>query len=126
MALYETGGSGSAQHNAVRDMGRAPVEGRIFIHDEEKLYIAPIVDISEAGCFVAHLTALTIGAKVRAVIKSPALGSPIQIVGTVMGVETGNRSGVAIGFTKVSDEARKRIARHVASSKSSQQLGDVA
>jgi hypothetical protein len=125
MALHETG-SGSDQNNTVRDMGRVPVEGRVFIHDEEKLYIAPIVDISEAGCFVAQLTALKKGAKVRAVIKSQTLGQPIQIVGTVMRVETGNRPGVAIGFTNLSDEARKRIARHVASSKSPQKLGEVA
>ena len=125
MALHETG-SGSDQNNTVRDMARVPVEGRVFIHDEEKLFIAPIVDISEAGCFVGQLTALTKGTKIRAVIKSQTLGEPIQIVGTVMRVETGTRPGVAIEFTSLSDDARKRIARHVTASKSQQKLEEVA
>jgi len=126
MALHETGSGSGNQNNTVRDMPRATVEGRVFIHNEERLFIAPIVDISEGGCFVGQLTALTKGAKIRAVIKSQTLGQPIQIVGTVIRVETGNRTGVAIGFTDLPDEARKRIARLVSTSKSQEGLQEVA
>lgn len=127
MALFESNSGSGDQNNSVRDMGRVPVDGRVFIHNEEKLFIAPIVDISEAGCFVGQLTALAKGARIRAVIKSQTLGQPIQIVGTVIRVETGSRPGVAIGFTSLSDEARKCIARHVATAKKSQEgLEEVA
>jgi hypothetical protein len=126
MALHETGSNSGNQNNSVRDVPRAQLEGRVFIHNDERLFIAPIVDISEEGCFVGQLTALTKGAKVRAVIKSQTLGQPIQIVGTVIRVETGNRTGVAISFEKLADEARKRIARLVSTSKSQEGLEEVA
>lgn len=126
MALHETNSNNGDSNNTVRDTPRVTLEGRVFIHNDERLFIAPIVDINEQGCFVGQLTALTKGAKIRAVIKSQALGQPIQIVGTVIRVETGNRPGVAIGFTQLPDEAKKRIARLVATSKSQEGLEEVA
>lgn len=126
MALHETNSGNGDQNNTVRDMPRVAVEGRVFIHNDERLFIAPIVDINENGCFVGQLTALTKGAKIRAVIKSQALGQPIQIVGTVIRVETGNRPGVAIGFTELPDDAKKRIARLVSTAKGQEGLEEVA
>lgn len=98
---------------SVRTQIRVEVTGRVFVHNDEKLFIAPLVDLSEGGCFIGQLTSLKQGAKIRAVIKCPALEQPIQILGQVIRVENGARVGAAVSFTRIASDAQRKIVRLV-------------
>jgi c-di-GMP-binding flagellar brake protein YcgR len=88
---------------------RINLRGEVIIHDEEKLFIAPLSNISAGGLFVSFLNTLPLGDEVRVVIRSPRLEGPIQAHGTVVRIEKDGRKGLAVEFTSISSEARERI-----------------
>ena len=88
---------------------RAMVEGKVFIHDEEHLFIAPLNNISAGGIFIDQLIAIPEGSEVRVVVKSPGLNEAIQVSGKVVRVEQGSRKGMAIQFEEVSTRAKEII-----------------
>jgi c-di-GMP-binding flagellar brake protein YcgR len=88
---------------------RVTLKGQVLIHDENRLFIAPLNNISAGGVFIDELTVLPIGGEVRVVVRSPRLENPIQAVGTVVRVEDRLRHGIAVEFTTISSEARECI-----------------
>jgi len=93
----------------LRVFHRAEIEGRVFIHDDENLFNAALVNISAGGVFVRGLTSIPEGSLVRLVVKSANLESVVQATGTVVRVETGDRRGLAVEFTSISSKAREII-----------------
>jgi|688.fasta_scaffold181420_2 hypothetical protein len=87
-----------AKPNQPRKHIRHEIVGRVFIHNEEHLYIAPLNNISLGGVFVDKVVTIEVGQIVRVIIKSPALGEPIQAIGKVVRVETNTRMGTAVEF----------------------------
>ncbi len=88
---------------------RARVAGQVMIHDEARLFIAPIGDISAGGVFVTSLVHLPIGSVVKLVLKAPALTGPVQVEGTVVRVDREQRRGSAVRFSLLADSARDAI-----------------
>jgi len=84
--------------NQPRKHTRHEIIGRVFIHNDEHLYIAPLNNISLGGVFVDKVVSIEVGQIVRVIIKSPALGEPIQAIGKVVRVETTSRLGTAVEF----------------------------
>lgn len=81
---------------------RASMEGRVYIHDENNLFIAPLNNISAGGLFIDGLTSLPEGSDVKVVIKSAKLNQPIQAEGHIVRIEDGGRIGSAVQFTAIS------------------------
>jgi len=77
---------------------RRSLPGRVFIHDEEQIFIAPLNNLSRGGLFMDKLVSLEVGQKVKIVVKSHALPQPIHARGTVVRVEMENRWGTAVEF----------------------------
>lgn len=100
--------------NRARAFKRAPMAGRVFIHDEDRLYIAPLNNLSAGGFFVDYLVNIPEGAEVRVVIKSSRLAAPVQAVGTVVRVEDAERRGLAVEFTSITKQSREIIQNGVA------------
>ncbi len=96
---------------------RAAIEGKVFIHDEEHLFIAPLSNISAGGLFIEQLVSIPQGTEVRIVVKSPRLDEPIQAAGTVVRVEGDRRKGLAVEFKLVSNHAKGLIETCVAESR---------
>jgi len=96
---------------------RATIEGKVFIHDEEHLFIAPLNNISAGGVFIDQLIAIPEGAEVRIVVKSPRLEQPIQAAGKVVRVEGDRRKGIAVEFSGVSIQTKEVIELCVAASR---------
>jgi c-di-GMP-binding flagellar brake protein YcgR len=88
---------------------RVKVRGHVFIHNEAKLFIAPLDDISAGGVFVRNLTSLPSGSEVKIVVKGPGFSSPLQAVGVIVRVDQGTRKGVAVQFTVIDDATRDQI-----------------
>jgi PilZ domain len=88
----------AAKPNQARRYPRHEVSGKVFIHNEEHIFIAPLNNIGRGGLFVDKLVSLEIGQKVKVVIKSASLLVPIQATGTVIRVETEGRAGTAVEF----------------------------
>jgi len=88
----------SSKPNQARRHPRHQVSGKVFIHNEEHIFIAPLNNIGRGGLFVDKLVSLEIGQKVKVVIKSASLLVPIQATGTIIRVETGDRMGTAVEF----------------------------
>lgn len=84
--------------NEARRHPRHSVSGKVFIHNEDHLYIAPLNNIGRGGLFVDKLVSLGVGEKVKVVIKSVNLLVPIQATGTIVRVETDQRLGSAVAF----------------------------
>lgn len=97
----------------VRSFHRAPIRGHVMIHDEERLFIAPLENISAGGLFINQLVSLPAGREVRIVVKSSKLQAPVQAVGRVVRVESDNRRGLAVQFTSLSNEAKAIIQNFV-------------
>ena len=77
---------------------RRALPGRVFIHDEEQIFIAPLNNLSRGGLFMDKLVSLEVGQKVKIVVKSHALPEPIHAHGTVVRVEMEKRWGTAVEF----------------------------
>ncbi|NBT59312.1 PilZ domain-containing protein [bacterium] len=84
--------------NEARKHPRHALTGKVLIHNEDHLYIAPLNNIGRGGVFVDRLVSLVVGEKVKLVIKSAHLVVPIQATGTVIRVETEDRIGSAVQF----------------------------
>ena len=93
---------------------RAQVTGRVMIHDEEKLFIAPLNNISAGGLFIDQLVSIPKGSEVRIVVKSSRFDAPVQAVGTVVRIEEEDRRGLAVEFTAISKQAQEIIQACVA------------
>lgn len=93
----------------LRAFARLDLPGEVLIHNEEDLYIAPLLNLSAGGCFVEKLHAIPEGSEVKIVVRSERLNAPIQAKGTVVRVEKGKRLGLAIEFTSIEQEARDSI-----------------
>jgi len=93
----------------LRVFQRAQVKGRVIVHDDTQLFIAPLDNISAGGLFIDQLMNIPSGKQVRLVVKSAKLESPVQATGTVIRVERDNRQGLAIEFTSISSRARETI-----------------
>lgn len=93
---------------------RASIEGKVFIHDEEHLFIAPLNNISAGGLFIDQLVNISPGTEVRLVVKSPGLLEAIQLTGVVVRVERDKRKGIAIEFGRVDAHAKEVIETCVA------------
>lgn len=87
-----------AKPNQPRKHPRHEIVGRVFIHNEEHLYIAPLNNISLGGVFIDKVVSIELGQVVRVIVKSPALGEPLQAIGRVVRVETSTRLGCAVEF----------------------------
>jgi|GEM_PF-1322978 len=92
----------------LRVFQRAKISGQVFIHDEERLYIAPLDNISAGGVFIDKLVSIPTGRYVRVVIKSSSLPQPVQAKGIVVRVDSHAR-GLAVEFTSISSRAREMI-----------------
>lgn len=88
----------ASKPNQARKHPRHEVSGKVFIHNEEHIFIAPLNNIGRGGLFVDRLVSLEIGQKVKVVIKSARLVVPIQATGTIIRVETEGRTGTAVEF----------------------------
>jgi c-di-GMP-binding flagellar brake protein YcgR len=88
---------------------RARVLGQVLIHDEERLYLAPLTDISVGGVFVSKLVNLAPGSIVKVVVKGPRLSQVIQAEGKIVRVEQSTRVGLAVQFTEISALAKEAI-----------------
>ncbi len=97
-----------------RAFTRIGIKGRVYIHDDLRLFIAPIRNISEGGLFIHGLTTLQVGKTVRLVIKSTELSQTIQAKGTVVRIENQSRQGSAIQFQDLPSSSRNAIQRCVA------------
>jgi c-di-GMP-binding flagellar brake protein YcgR len=93
----------------VRAFHRVAVRGHVMIHDDERLYIAPLENISAGGIFINQLISLPTGRMVRVVVKSSKLRAPVQAIGRVVRVEADNRRGLAVEFTSLSSQAKEVI-----------------
>lgn len=85
---------------AARTHMRAEMEGRVFLHDQQRLFIAPLHNLSAGGLFINKLTAIPVGAEVKLIIKSPYFQFPIQLEGKVVRIESQleEKKGLAIQF----------------------------
>ena len=97
----------------LRVFQRAHIQGHVFIHDDNQLFIAPLQNISAGGLFIDQLVALKTGDQVRVVVKSEKLQAPVQATGTIVRVERADapedRHGLAIEFTSISSRSREVI-----------------
>ncbi len=94
---------------------RADIPGRIFIHDENRLFSAPMKNISAGGLYVGGLAEFPEGREVYVVVKSPYIeGGSIQARGTVVRVQgTDSEKGLAIQFTHISPSTQTLIQQTV-------------
>jgi len=57
---------------------RVEMVGRVFVHNEEHLYIAPLHNISLGGIFIERVVTIDIGQEVKVVVKAPVLLNPFR------------------------------------------------
>lgn len=89
---------------------RAQIQGKVFIHDEDQLFQAPIGNISAGGLFLDEVSELALGSTVRVVIKARGLNQPVQATGKIVRVEHAkSRTGLAVEFTSISRQCREDI-----------------
>ena len=88
---------------------RANVPGHVYIHNDERLFIAPLNNISAGGVFIDGVTTIPVGNQVRVVVKSPNLENAVQAKGTVIRVEKSTRRGLAVQFSGITTDARESI-----------------
>ncbi len=93
----------------LRAYARVELSGEVLIHDEEELYIVPLLNLSAGGCFVEKIHCISKGSEVKIVVRSKRLQFPIQAKGVVVRIEKEDRVGLAIEFTSISQEARDSI-----------------
>jgi len=85
------------------------MNAQVMIHDEERLFIAPLSDISAGGMFVSQLVSIPVGAVVKIVVKGPQWEAPLQVEGTVVRVDKKDRIGIAVRFTGISNATKDAI-----------------
>ncbi len=100
---------GSNNHPAQRAFARAPMSGKVIVHDEEHVYIASLGNISAGGLFLNQVVQMPIGTMVRLVVKSPKMGVPVQAVGKIVRIEKEDRKGSAVVFTSITSIAQQMI-----------------
>lgn len=88
----------SPKQNQRRQHLRHELSGKVFIHNEEHIFIAPLNNVGRGGVFVDKLVSIELGQKVKVVIKSASLSIPIQATGIIVRVETEGRFGTAVQF----------------------------
>ena len=66
-------------------------------------------DVSAVGCFLDTTTPIEVGTDVAIAIFDRSRGSPIELVGEVQRVNTGNNPGVGIQFREVPDDWRTLV-----------------
>lgn len=67
-------------------------------------------DVSAVGCFLDTTTPIELGAHVAIAIFDRGRGSPIELVGEVQRVNTGNNPGIGIQFREVPDDWRTLVS----------------
>ena len=82
----------------MRQHPRFSISGKVFIHNRNQIFIAPLENLSQGGAFIAKLASLPLGEFVKVVIKSKELSEPVQTTGHVIRIERENRLGTAIRF----------------------------
>lgn len=92
---------------------RAELKGQVMIHDDEHLFIAPILNVSAGGLFIDQLVSIPAGRQVKLVLKSTSLNVPVQAQGTVTRVERGAKRGLAVQFKSLPVQAREAIETFV-------------
>ena len=90
---------------------RAKVVGQVYIHNDERLFIAPLNNISAGGIFINGITSLRKGNNVKVIVKSPELDHAVQAKGKVVRIERSDRRGLAVEFTDISETTRQFIER---------------
>jgi len=103
----------SRKRNGQQLHKRAKINGQVYIHNDDRLFIAPLSNISAGGIFINGVTGIQAGNVVRIVIKSQQMGKTIQCRGKVVRVERAKRRGLAIKFDGLPSEAQKAIKRCV-------------
>lgn len=101
---------------------RIQLEGRVFIHDDDHLYIAPLYNVSAGGVYVNKLVSLKTGCLVRVVIKSGKLGTAIQAKGRIVRVEKNGRTGSAVEFDSLGQEYKSAIERYLSQNREEEAL----
>lgn len=101
--------SSALNKKRLRVYARIRLEGEVFIHDEEDLYVAPLNNLSAGGCFVDSLNSLPAGSEVKVIVKAKRLPNPVQADGIIVRVENNSRQGTAIEFTSIAEESRELI-----------------
>lgn len=101
---------------------RAVVQGSVILHDRQTWMVAPLVNLSTGGIFVEGKTPLEKGSRVRVIVRSPGLANPVLVRGNIVRVEKGKRTGIAIEFTSLSGEDRRRISTYVRESRTEEFL----
>lgn len=99
------------KQNTTRKHPRYSLAGRVFIHDEEQIFIAPLNNVSRGGLFMEKLVSLEVGQKVKVVIKSHSLSEPIHAHGTVVRVEMDQRWGTAVAFDWIDPKGALQLER---------------
>ena len=97
------------ENQRLRAYSRAYINGQVFIHNDNHLYIAPLNNISAGGLFVDKLCTLAEGSPVRVVVKSSKFPTPIQAKGNIVRVQKAGKSGLAVEFTSINQKAREVI-----------------
>lgn len=92
---------------------RISVKGIVYIHDDDHLYAAPLVNMSKGGMFLSQLTAINDSKAVKIVVKSDDLGVPFQATGKVVRVESDSRKGTAVEFISLKNEVKKLIEKRI-------------
>lgn len=95
---------------------RARVDGFVYIHNDHRLFVAPLSNISAGGLFIEGVTTIPIGNSVRVVVKSSTLGESLQARGTVVRIEKEARRGLAVEFLGLSEHAKSCIKNCVSES----------
>lgn len=103
----------SLSDNKQRVFPRVNLPGRVYIHDESRLFIAPLNNISAGGIFIDGLTSIAAGATVKIVVKSPTLKRSIQASGAVVRVEKDGRVGLAVQFDGITKDTQVIIQNSV-------------
>ena len=94
----------------VRKHVRVEMSGKVFVHNAEQIFIAPLANISRGGIFIGKLVSLAVGETVKVVVKTPELARPIQATGVIVRVETEDRMGSAVHFDWIDPEAVEQLA----------------
>jgi hypothetical protein len=104
---------------------RASVKGQVLLHNESKLLVAPLNNLSEGGVFVNGVTSLPEGSLVKLVIRSEFFKEPIQAEGKIIRIEKKERKGSAIQFTGMSVENLTDIKSSVLKAKKKEALNSL-
>lgn len=108
-----TGGNPKSPYKKVQKYKRAVLPGHVYIHNDSRLFIAPLNNLSAGGLFIDGITALPVGNHVRLVIKSPSLDRAFQAKGKIIRIEKDARRGLAVEFAGLESELKEFINNSV-------------